>query len=185
METLCMLESREDMEAANTPAMTSPEIPTGSWRAMKRGKTWSFCMPKVNSSGWLRKKTNRHVPSRKKRKAKGKQSAPLSQMPLAAAVAGTVVATFYSAMRVVLVGALAGATTSLVCLTVASSPLTPWQVMALCGSVGLALGIPASAFLERRRGALVVAGAGLTTGAIAGLGGTLLELLHLPRLYRI
>lgn len=91
------------------------------------------------------------------------------QIPLAAAVAGAVVSTFYSAMRVALVGALAGATTSLVCLTVAPSPLTPWQVMALCGLVGLALGMPASAFLERRRGALVVAGAGLTTGAMAGI----------------
>jgi len=90
---------------------------------------------------------------------------------LSAAVAGAVVATFYSAKRVALVGTLAGALTSLLYLTIISKPTPAWHVAGLCAVAGLLVGLPVSQLYERRRGALAVSGVGLLAGSVAGLGG--------------
>lgn len=92
------------------------------------------------------------------------------QLPLAGAAAGAMVAAFYSAKRVALIGELAGAVTGTTYLmTVASLPESGWPVLGACALAGLAIGALASAIYDHREGALLVALLGLAAGAIAGL----------------
>ncbi len=92
------------------------------------------------------------------------------QLPLAGAAAGALVAAFYSAKRVALIGELAGAVTGTAYLmSVASLPDSGWPVLGACALAGLAIGAVASAMYDHREGALLVALLGLAAGAVAGL----------------
>jgi hypothetical protein len=91
------------------------------------------------------------------------------QVVLAAAVAGSVVGAFYSAKRVAIIGAAAGSVASTAYLIAVSTPESPWPVFGVCAAAGFAVGAGASAIYERRRGALLVALAGLAAGAVAGV----------------
>lgn len=93
---------------------------------------------------------------------------------IAAAVAGGVVATFYSAKRTGLVGAATGSLTSLALLVSADSAVAPWTLAAIAGAAGVVAGIPAAWIFERRRGAMVLAATGLLVGLA---GGTMVAIL--------
>ncbi len=98
------------------------------------------------------------------------------------AVAGAVVVSFFSALRVSLVGATVGSIASLVYVMASPVPPSPWSVLAVCALLGLLAGVPASRLVERRRGTALLVGSGLLMGAIAGgLVGTLI--IVAPGLY--
>ena len=84
------------------------------------------------------------------------------------AVAGAVVISFFSAMRVAVVGAVVGSLASLVYVIASPTPPSPWSILAVCGGLGLLAGVPASRLVERRRGAVLLVGSGLFMGMAAG-----------------
>ena len=89
-------------------------------------------------------------------------------IPPTGAVAGAVVVTFYSAMRVAVVGAIVGSIVSLIYLIGAPALPPDWSVFAVCGVFGLVAGIVVSRRYERRQGAAALVAFGLLMGAVAG-----------------
>jgi hypothetical protein len=94
----------------------------------------------------------------------------LWQLPLAGAAGGAMVAAFYSAKRVALIGEVAGAIAGTVYLmTVPVTPDHGWGVVWVCALAGLHVGALASVIYEHREDALLVALFGLVAGGMAGL----------------
>lgn len=93
---------------------------------------------------------------------------------LAAAVAGAIVATFYSAKRVAIFGAMSGSISAFLYVTLFPDTPSLTHVVGLAGVIGLVVGLVVSAFFERRRGALPLMAAGFGAGLVAGAVATLL-----------
>ena len=100
---------------------------------------------------------------------------------LAAGVAGAVIATFYSAKRVAIMGVFVGSNIALVYVTMYSGPPQLLHVVPLAAVAGFVIGLPVSSVFERRRGALPLMAAGFASGLLAGLLGLAL-IVFLPDL---
>ena len=87
----------------------------------------------------------------------------------AAAVSGALVAAFYSAKTVALLGAAAGSIVATIYLVVADPFPLGLRVAGACAAAGLVTGALASIFYEHERGALPMAAIGSVAGVFAGV----------------